>query len=157
MTREEQINQKAKELGQKYFPDENNIWARPNYEAQYVESACKEMIEWDDKKKKLEKIEQNPAWSEYDELIISKIENVLNVQECFDGATGIKMNPYKDALDWLKSLKDRLQPKRELSEDDKKMLESIIYDFGKGRLSTTSQDNWLKSLAHWSIPKIRFV
>ena len=52
MTREEQINQKAKELGQKYFPDENNIWARPNYEAQYVESACKEMIEWADKEVK---------------------------------------------------------------------------------------------------------
>jgi len=58
---------------------------------------------------------------------------------------------------WLKSLKDRLQPKREWSEEDKKMLESIIYDFGKGRQSTTSQDNWLKSLAPWSIPKIRFV
>ena len=48
MKREEQIEQKAKELGQKYFPDENNIWARPNYEAQYVESACKEMIGWAD-------------------------------------------------------------------------------------------------------------
>ena len=50
MTRLEQIEQKAKELGQKYFPDEYNIWARPNYEAQYVEYACKEMLEWADKK-----------------------------------------------------------------------------------------------------------
>ena len=49
MTREEQIEQKVKELGQKYFPDECNVWARPNYEAQYVESACKEMMEWADK------------------------------------------------------------------------------------------------------------
>ena len=49
MTREEQIEQKAKELGQKYFPDEYNIWARPNYEAQNVEYACKEMLEWADK------------------------------------------------------------------------------------------------------------
>lgn len=48
MTRKEQIEQKAKELGQKYFPDENNIWARPNYEAQCVEFACKEMVEWAD-------------------------------------------------------------------------------------------------------------
>ena len=52
MSREEQIEQKAKELGQKYFPNENNIWARPNYEAQYVESACKEMMEWADKEVK---------------------------------------------------------------------------------------------------------
>ena len=42
----EQLEQKAKELGQKYFPDEYNIWARPNYEAQYVEFACKEIVEW---------------------------------------------------------------------------------------------------------------
>ena len=48
MKREEQIEQKAKELGQKYFPNEYNIWARPNYEAQYVEFACKEMMEWAD-------------------------------------------------------------------------------------------------------------
>ena len=48
MTKEEQIEQKAKELGQKYFPDEYNIWARPNYEAQYIEYACKEMVEWAD-------------------------------------------------------------------------------------------------------------
>lgn len=46
MISKKQIEQKAKELGQKYFPDEYNIWARPNYEAQYVESACKEMLEW---------------------------------------------------------------------------------------------------------------
>lgn len=49
MTREELIEQKAKELGQKYFPNECNVWARPNYEAHYVESACKEMIEWADR------------------------------------------------------------------------------------------------------------
>lgn len=48
MTRDEQIEQKAKELGQKYFPNENNIFARPNYEAKCVEFACKEMMEWAD-------------------------------------------------------------------------------------------------------------
>lgn len=57
MTRKEQIEQKAKELGQKYFPDEYNIWARANYEAQYVESACKEMIEWADKNQKDDPLE----------------------------------------------------------------------------------------------------
>ena len=48
MTREEQIEQKAKELGQKYFPNKYNIWARPNHEAQCVEFACKEMVKWVD-------------------------------------------------------------------------------------------------------------
>lgn len=46
MDRKEQIRSKAKELGQKYFPDEANVWARGNIEAEYVESACVEMAEW---------------------------------------------------------------------------------------------------------------
>lgn len=48
MTRKEQIKEKAHELGQVYFPDECNIWARQNYEAQNVESACMKMAEWID-------------------------------------------------------------------------------------------------------------
>ena len=43
MTREE----KAYSLGQKCFPDENNVWARPNYEAQWVAIACIKMAEWE--------------------------------------------------------------------------------------------------------------
>lgn len=53
MNRKEQIRNKAKELGQKYFPDEANIWARGNIEAEYVESACIEMAEW---------LDQYPHW-----------------------------------------------------------------------------------------------
>ena len=40
---QKRIEEKSKELAQKYFPNEMNILARPNYEAQYVESACKEI------------------------------------------------------------------------------------------------------------------
>ena len=40
------LKEKAKELGQKYFPNEENIWARPNYEAKNVEYACLEMASW---------------------------------------------------------------------------------------------------------------
>lgn len=40
------IEEKAKELGQKYFPDANNIWARANIEALNVERACVEMAQW---------------------------------------------------------------------------------------------------------------
>lgn len=46
MTREE----KAHSLGQKYFPDDQNIWARPNYEAQWVAKACMQMAEWEHKR-----------------------------------------------------------------------------------------------------------
>lgn len=33
-----------------YFPDEANIWARPNYEAKFVSDACMQMAEWERKK-----------------------------------------------------------------------------------------------------------
>lgn len=46
MTREE----KAHSLGQEYFPDESNIWARANYEAQWVANACMKMAEWEHKR-----------------------------------------------------------------------------------------------------------
>lgn len=46
MTREE----KAHSLGQMYFPDEANIWARPNYEAQFVSNACMQMAEFEHKR-----------------------------------------------------------------------------------------------------------
>ena len=42
MTQEE----KAIELGQKYFPDSANIWSRGNVESHAVKSACMEMYEW---------------------------------------------------------------------------------------------------------------
>ena len=53
MTRKEQIRNKARELGQIYFPDSANIWARSNVEAAYMENACVEMAEW---------IDQHPNW-----------------------------------------------------------------------------------------------
>ena len=38
--------EKAEELAKKYFPDESNIWARDNYEAECVKWACLEMYKW---------------------------------------------------------------------------------------------------------------
>lgn len=46
MTREE----KAHSLSQMYFPDDQNIWARPNYEAKWVADACIQMAEWEHKR-----------------------------------------------------------------------------------------------------------
>ena len=42
----EDLEEKATQLSQKYFPDEENIWARPNIEALKCKSACIEMVEW---------------------------------------------------------------------------------------------------------------
>lgn len=46
MMTQEAVKNKADELGQKYFPDSHNIWARSNVEAQYVSFACIEMNRW---------------------------------------------------------------------------------------------------------------
>lgn len=42
--------EKAHSLGQKYFPDRNNVWARANFEAQWVSEACLQMAEWERKR-----------------------------------------------------------------------------------------------------------
>ena len=44
--KEVDLEEKATQLSQKYFPDEENIWARPNIEAQRCKSACIEIVEW---------------------------------------------------------------------------------------------------------------
>ena len=64
MTREEEIKKKAKECGQRLFPDDHNIWARPNYEAQAVECACIEIAKWADEhpKKRLVSIDKACEW-----------------------------------------------------------------------------------------------
>lgn len=80
MKREEQIEQKAKELGQKYFPNEYNIWARPNYEAQYVEFACKEMMEWADAHPSQDQIDA--LRMEYEKGIADAIENIVEWLKC---------------------------------------------------------------------------
>ena len=53
MSREEQIRNKARELGQMFFPDSSNVWARDNFEAKCVEAACVEMTRW---------LDQHPNW-----------------------------------------------------------------------------------------------
>ena len=82
--------------------------------------------EWDAEKKELKADAQNSAWSEKDEKRIANILSVLSVQVCWDGATGKKMNPYQKEIDWLKSLKGRVQPKVELTRLDEMILEAAI-------------------------------
>ena len=40
------LEEAAKKVGQKYFPNEDNIWARPNYEAKKAEYAFMEGAQW---------------------------------------------------------------------------------------------------------------
>lgn len=75
MSREEQIRSKARELGEKYFPDEGNVWARGNVEAAYVESACIEMAEWAD---------QHPQWIPVEERLPEPGKDVLVWSSGFD-------------------------------------------------------------------------
>lgn len=61
MTREE----KAHSLGQMYFPDDQNIWARLNYEAKFVSDACMQMAEWERKmliEKACDWLRKNTTW-----------------------------------------------------------------------------------------------
>jgi len=68
--------------------------------------------EWDAEKKELRKVEQEPDWSEEDEQMYIEIIYIL---------AGFRGNEVK--LDWLKSIKDRVQPqKQEWSDVDKDIL-----------------------------------
>jgi hypothetical protein len=61
-----EINDKARDLGLKYFPNEQNIWARENIEAIYCSGACIAMAEWMQKKMIEKAVEWlNNNWREY--------------------------------------------------------------------------------------------
>lgn len=44
--KQEEIQKYADKLAQEYFPDEHNIWARENIEAQFVAVACMRMAKY---------------------------------------------------------------------------------------------------------------
>lgn len=53
----ETLEEAAKKVGQKYFPDEDNIWARPNYEAVAAANAFKEGAKWQEEQMEKNRIE----------------------------------------------------------------------------------------------------
>ena len=89
--------------------------------------------EWSDKNRKLShskvtKISdqvQKPAWSEEDEVKINRIVACLENLNVADNDILLK------DVDWLKSLKDRVQPQpnQEWSEEDEKIAKTIINEF----------------------------
>ena len=50
----EDLEEAARKVGQKYFPNEENIWARPNYEAKKAECAFKDGAKWERNQAKVE-------------------------------------------------------------------------------------------------------
>lgn len=71
--------------------------------------------EWNAEKKELKKIEQNSTWSEKDntffKAIIRDIENIQYISE----------DAKKDRINWLKFLKDRVQPQNRWISIDKEV------------------------------------
>ena len=91
--------------------------------------------------------EQKPAWSDEDEEHIMAIDVAVN--RCLGKwhCCGEKC-PISEHNPWLKSLKDRVQPqpKQEWSEEDEKMLRTIISDGIRGAEFDKAQIDWLKFL-----------
>ena len=81
MTRDEQIRKRAYELSQVCFPDECNIWARENFEAQKVEWACIEMAKFmnEHPKEGLVSIDKVCEWIEehMNEFCMEAAENAM--------------------------------------------------------------------------------
>ena len=102
MTQEEQIQEKAYEFGQKYFPNEHNIWARENVEAKYVELACIEAVKWanENPKEGLVSLDKVCEW----------LENDCDIK---DYLGGIFSGPCSINFDWEK-LSDNLRKAMEV-------------------------------------------
>ena len=89
--------------------------------------------------------EQKPAWSEEDGIELYTIINFLKNPSTAKSCPTLRSN----AIDWLKSLKDRVQPKQEWGEEDLYMQEQAIKcvnNSGKLEVSTEDIADWLKSL-----------
>ena len=78
--------------------------------------------------KDYELVEQKPVWSEEDKMMLQyAIEHFESEKRnCIEG--GGRKKAMQEYIDWLKSLKDRVQPqtKQEWSEEDEEMLNLII-------------------------------
>ena len=129
-----------------------NVWELGNYWKELTKGVCnteygrqldyivKHWKEGEHYIKSFEKQgEQNPAWSEDDEKIannlISQLGNLCTRKL-------IKEETKDKYVNWIKSLKDRVQPKIEWSEEDeRKYIQAIeaLEDFGKFELA-----DWLK-------------
>ena len=94
--------------------------------------------------------EQKPAeWSEDDERMLHTI--IADFKGFIRDNTSTLESHFNECIDWLKSLKDRVQPKhkQEWSEEDEDYINDLIKYFSQNeRLKNTKEDivNWLKFL-----------
>lgn len=95
-----------------------------------------------------ELVEQKPAeWSEEDDQYLLVCKNALRKYQVTDKWDSNIISQWLDNK--LKSLKDRVQPKQEWSEEDSYMLGQAIKcvnNSGKLDVSTEEIEDWLKSL-----------
>ena len=80
--KQEEIQKYADKLAQEYFPDEHNIWARENIEAQLVSAACMRMAKYVEQ----ELIEKSCEWLKK-ELIDNRDNFGYPVVSTFDTIT----------------------------------------------------------------------
>ena len=84
----------------------------------------KEAIELQDFLRSIAKPEQKSDWSEEDEKMLNLIigDYERGNESWMNGQNSL---PFGNRILWLKSLKSRVQPKQEWSEEDRKMIDSI--------------------------------
>ena len=99
--------------------------------------------------------ELKPAWSEEDEEMLTEIISDVKFAQDKSPDTQVNQIVFEEEINWLKSLKDRAQPRpAEWSEEDERLRRKLIeliyavsYCDERENLS-----NWLKSLrpqSHW--------
>ena len=102
---------------------------------------------------KIKQDEQKSAWSEEDDMMIE--ETLYFLREYQQSNRCKDENGMQNSVTcehWLKSLKDRVQPKQEWNEEDNKWINSLIetfkdpYFIGFDQLKSYGAIDWLKSL-----------
>ena len=120
--------------------EQRNLLFKKMHEAGY---------EWDAEKKELKKIEKKPAWSEEDEYTLKGIVDEIEANK--NSAPDYDIETYDRFLNWLKSLKDKVQPqpKQEWSDVDERhcqMLQKIICESYITASLANKLSDWLISL-----------
>lgn len=74
-------------------------------------------------------LKQKP-WSEEDEYLLDEtikhLETLIRITKKHGSAYSDEVKYYQRDIDWLKSLKERVQPKQEWSEEDRKIIIELI-------------------------------
>ena len=104
-----------------------------------------------------------PAWSEEDESMLYGVMeteqymlDVVNGIEKFDVGNGAIRKACTEELNWLKFLKDRVQPqpKQEWSEEDRDFIEELISHF-RNHIASCSVDS--ERYKNYIIPKLKSI